>query len=255
MTIKDAPIPNEDELRWPQTPSAILIMGKRQGTKRANTQLWGRVAMAAALWYSAPLPKPYLVFIAADIHGPNQTPDAEVVKSMLTKIFDIPADFLILRQRSNCTLLEVRAARALSRAYRLTHIFVVTHLYHAMRTQRYFDEVMPNTSVIPVHSDILDEITFPAEYADLLPQMQNLIAQSQPKLFDATREHIIEWLLSQAHSLDPRGRFERRLARLLRPTAYWKISNICVDEIYDAQPGDVVKADFGVLGVVEVRFG
>lgn len=32
-------------------------------------------------------------------------------------------------------------------------------------------------------------------------------------------------------------------------------TGVCVDEIYEAQPGDVIKADFGVLGVVEVEFG
>lgn len=206
-----------EDIIWPTTPSAILVMGKRQGTKRLNKQLWGRVAMAAALWHSAPWPKPYIAFVAADIHGPRRTPDAEVVKQMLIKQYDIPPDFLILRQRSNCTLIEVRAIRALSRAYRLTHIFAVTHLYHAVRTQKYFDEVMPNTAVIPAHPAILEEIKFPEECADLWPILENSIVDSQPHPLDATREYFIEWLLHRAHLLDPRGRLERRLARLLRP--------------------------------------
>src|SRR5262245_35273803 len=96
----------EESLDWPQEPAGILIMGKRQGTKRENKQLLGRVAMAAALWYSAPQPKPYLVFVASDVHGPNRTPDAEVVKYLLIQEFEIPADFVILRQKTNCTLLE-----------------------------------------------------------------------------------------------------------------------------------------------------
>lgn len=206
-----------NDLEWPHTPSAILIMGKRQGTKRANKQLWGRVAMAAALWYSAPLPKPYLTFVAADVHGSQKTPDVDIVKSMLLKKFHVPPDYLILRQRSNCTLLEVRAMRALSQAYRFSHIFGVTHLYHAARAQRYFDEIIPSASIIPVHSEILAEINFPPQYADLWPELQNLIIDSQPRLLDNVREHIIEWLLSQAHALGPRGRLERRLARFLRP--------------------------------------
>ena len=156
------------------------------------------------------------------MHGPDQTPDTEVVRSMLVERFDVPADFLILRRRSNCTLIEVRAVRAISRAYRLTHIFAVTHLYHAPRTQRYLDEVWPNASVIPVHPDILDEINFPPEYVDLLPELQALITDSEPSRLDGLREYLTEWLLNKAHTIDPRGRIERRLARLLRPGAYRK---------------------------------
>ncbi|MBN1991820.1 MAG: YdcF family protein [Anaerolineae bacterium] len=211
---------SEDELTWPETPSAILIMGKRQGTKKENKQLRGRVAMAAALWYSAPQPKPYLLFVASDVHGPARRPDAKVVKSTLLEKFQIPADYLIVRRRANCTMLEVRAARALRRAYGLAQIFAITHLYHAPRAQRYLDEAWLNAAVIPVHPAILAEITFPAEYADLLPELRAMIIASLPGRLDNIREHLIEWLLGLAHTLDRRGRFERQLAWALRPTAY-----------------------------------
>lgn len=217
MSINTPEFAETDEMQWPTTPSAILVMGKRQGTKRLNKQLWGRTAMAAALWHSAPFPKPYVMFVAADINGFQRTPDADVVKSMLIKRFGVPPDFLILRQRSNCTLIEVRAVRALSRAYRLTHIFAVTHLYHALRAQRYFDEILPHASVIPAHTDILDEIQFPPAYDDLLAELRHTIDDSQPNRFDLTREQIVEWLLSRLHYADPRGRIERTLARLFRP--------------------------------------
>lgn len=221
MHSNNSPTTNQTELHWPQTPSAILIMGKRQGTKKENKQLQGRVAMAAALWYSAPDPKPYLLFLAADVHGPAHTPDAQVVKSMLVKRFGISADFVMLRPVSYCTLIEVRASRALSRSYGLTHIFAITHLYHAPRAQRYLNEVLPNASVIPVHPDILTEINFPPDYHDeFLPEIQTLIEASQPHRLDVIREHTIEMMLNFAHTIDRRGKFERRLARLLRPSAY-----------------------------------
>jgi hypothetical protein len=220
MDQLDTSVTQEDELQWPTTPSAILIMGKRQGTKKENKQLSGRTAMAAALWYSAPQPKPYIAFVASDVHGPAKIPDGDLAKTMLVQQFGIPADYLILRKRSNCTLIEVRAMRAIARAYRLTHVFLLTHLYHAARAQRYSDEVLPQASVIPVHPTILSEITFPAEDLDLLPELLRLIKASQPNRLDTFREAIVEWLLNQAHTLDPRGRFERRLARLLRPRAY-----------------------------------
>lgn len=209
-----------NELSWPNRPSALLMMGKRQGTKKENKQLWGRVAMAAALWYSAPTPKPYLIFVASDVHGPKLTPDAQVVKRMLIERFHIPGDYVITRQLTNCTLLEARAARMLCRVYGLSHIFALTHLYHAARAQRYLNEVLPDASVIPVHLDILDEIQFPLEATALWLDMRAMIKESQPGRLDVLREYIIEWLLNQAHTLDPRGRYERRLAHILRPGAY-----------------------------------
>jgi len=220
MRTEDALSAGGDQIDWPQQPSGILIMGKRQGTKKENKQLWGRVAMAAALWYSAPQPKPYLLFVAYDSHGPQHISDAQVVKSLLIEKFGIPGDFIILREKTNCTLLEVRAVRVLSRVYNLSNIFAVTHLYHAPRVQCYMNEVLPQASVIPVHLDVLDEIVFPEEADDLLNEIQMLIADSLPTRLDLIREHGIEWLLNQAHTLDSRGRIERRLAKILRPSAY-----------------------------------
>lgn len=113
-------------------------MGKRQGTRKENKQLYGRVAVAVALWYSAPRPKPYIMFVASDVHGSRHIPDVTAVKATLIEEFGIPADFLILRQKTNCTLLEVRAARVINRVYGFAKIFAITHLYHAYRTQVYF---------------------------------------------------------------------------------------------------------------------
>lgn len=211
------PTPDTEDLEWPSQPSGILIMGKRQGTKKENKQLWGRIAMAAALWYSAPQPKPYLIFVASDIHGLHRTPDGQMVKSMLVEKYAIPADFIIVRRKSNCTLMEVRVARALQRTFSLAKLFAVTHLYHAPRTQRYFNEINLDASVIPAHSEILDEIIFPEQAKDLFNEMRQVIDGSQPRLLDRTREQLIELTLSWAHTLDPRGRLERRLARILRP--------------------------------------
>ncbi len=210
----------KDPLAWPEQPSGILIMGKRQGTKKENKQLWGRTAMAAALWYSAPQPKPYIIFGASDIHGPKNTPDAYVVKSMLLKEYQIPADYLIVRQKTNCTLLEVRLTKAISKVYDLANIFVLTHLYHAPRTQRYINEVLTNASVIPVHPDILKEIVFPLDLADLYTQLSQTVVDSQPSRLDLMREYIVETVLTFSHTLDPKGRIERRISKIIRPRAY-----------------------------------
>lgn len=210
----------ENDLSWPHQPSGILIMGKRQGTKKENNQLYGRIAMAAALWYSAPHPKPYVLFVASDVHGSRQIPDATVVKATLVEEFGIPADFLILRQKTNCTLLEVRAVRTINRLYGFARIFAITHLYHAHRAQVYFKEVLPQAMVIPVHPDILTEITFPPEGEELLNQLRAIIWTSLPKRLDLLREYFVEWLLMRAHFLDRRGRLERRLTKILRPETY-----------------------------------
>jgi uncharacterized SAM-binding protein YcdF (DUF218 family) len=205
---------------WPEQPAGILIMGKRQGTKKENNQLWGRTALAAALWHSAPHPKPYLIFVASDVHGPQRTPDADAVKSMLINSLEIPPDCIITRQKSNCTLLEVRSVQVIAKKYGLSRLFSITHLYAAPRSQRYFNEVMEQASVIPVHPDILDEITFPLELIDLLEKIRGKITDSMPAKHDLLREHLIEWLLGIAHTIDHRGKFERSLAKILRPGAY-----------------------------------
>lgn len=210
----------KDNFKWPQQPSGILIMGKRQGTKKENKQLYGRIALTAALWYSAPQPKPYLMFVASDIHGPHRTPDTSIVKSTLIKDFGIPADFLIMRQKSNCTLIEVRAVRTINRVYNFARIFAITHLYHAYRAQVYFNEVLPNALVMPAHPEILNEITFPPEGEDLFKQIRAVVQASLPTRLDLIREQLIEGLLMQAHRLDRRGRLERRLAKILRPGAF-----------------------------------
>jgi hypothetical protein len=220
MHAKELTSTTDTDQNWPQTPSGILIMGKRQGTKKENKQLQARAALAAALWYSAPEPKPYLLFVATDVHGPDQTPDAQLVKTTLTHEFGISADFVMLRPVSDCTLIEVRATRALSRIYGLSQIFALTHLFHAPRAQRYFNEIMPRASVIPVHPDILAEINFPPEYDGLLPKIRSLVEASQPHWLDFLREQVIEMILNFAHTLDPRGRFERWLARSMRPKSY-----------------------------------
>lgn len=220
MQQNQSPPVNDKQNEWPQQPAGILIMGKRQGTKKQNKQLWGRTALAGALWHSAPQPKPYIIFVASDVHGPDCTPDADVVKSILIHRLEIPGDFIITRQKTNCTLLEVRAVQAICRSYRLPTIFAITHLYHAPRSQRYFNEVMPNAFVIPVHPDILDEVTFPLEMSDLLEKIRALVEDSRPGRIDLIREYLVEWLLGLAHRLDSRGRVERRLAKILRPGAY-----------------------------------
>ena len=58
------------------------------------------------------------------------------------------------------------------------------------------------------------------EYDRLLPEIEALVQESQPGRLDLLREQIIELVLNLAHTVDRRGRFERRLARLLRPRAY-----------------------------------
>lgn len=204
-----------EELTWPTEPSAIMIMGKLQGTKQENLQLHGRIAMAAALWYAAPQPKPYLIFAAFD--KSNGVFDVDTVKSRLTELYQIPPDYLILRCKSNCTLIEVRVAKAIQRVYKLAHLFAITHLYHAGRTQHYFDEVLAElVSVLPAHVDIFDELVVPLGADELFANLRATIAASQPTRLDNSRELATEWILSHLHNFDKRGRIERTLAKLLR---------------------------------------
>jgi hypothetical protein len=191
-------------------------MGKTQGTKSENKQLRARVALAAALWHAAEDPKPYLLFVAADVHGPLRTLDARVVESTLIGEFKVPDHRVLARPRSNCTLIEVRAARVLSRIHGFDHIVAVTHPYHAPRVRRYLDEVLPSTAVVAVHPEVLDELVLPTGCSELFRDLRAMIRDSMPVRADLLREWIVEWLVTLLHTLDPRGRLERRLAKLLR---------------------------------------
>ncbi len=200
----------------PGAATALLVMGKARRLKGENRQLHGRVALAAALWHAASDPKPYVLFVSADVHGPERTPDAQEVESRLTGKYEIPARYVLARSRSSCTSIEVRAARVLTRIHALDHIVAVTHPYHAPRTRRYLDEVLPGTSVVEVHPAILDELALPERGSELFRDLEGTIRNSMPTRPELLRERIVEWLLTRLHALDPRGRFERRLAKLVR---------------------------------------
>jgi len=207
----------QTEFIWPEAPAAIMIMGKRQGTKTVNKQLYGRIAMATALWYSAPPPKPYIIFVAADISQAVNA--AYIVKKTLTQQHHIPSDFVMTRRKSNCTLIEVRLARVLYRVYGLAHIFAVTHLSQAARTQHYFDEVLlDEVSVIPVHPDVFDEITYVPDQAEFFTELRATVVESLPTRADTLREMMLEWSLSRLHAMDRRGRLECWLAQRFHPT-------------------------------------
>jgi len=200
-------------------PSGIHIVGKRQGSKPENSQLVARTAMAAALWHLIPEPKPRISYVASDVHGPDHESDAGFVRSALVSRFEVPEGRLLVRPRTNCTFLEVRRVRALSRAYDLGRIVALTHSYHARRTQMYFDEVLDGVTVMPVDLQGLTSVLKKSLKASLFHEVSMLIERSRPNQWDLAREKVVEWLLSRLHRLDPHGRIERRLAARLRPAS------------------------------------
>lgn len=179
-----------ETIPWPDPPFALLVMGKRQGTKRVNRQLHARVARAAALWRDAPDPKPLVLFVAADANRSGER-DAEWVRRTLVENGGLPAERVFARPLSDCTFVEVRTARDLAVRHGFERILAVTHPYHAPRARRYLREVLPGSEVVAV-------------------------PQSQPQGLDAIREGALEWILQRIHSLDSRGRIERGLAARLR---------------------------------------
>lgn len=194
-------------------------MAKRQGSKQENLQLAARVATAAVLWHHTPGPKPSISYVANDVHGPEQIPDATVVRSLLMERFRVPEESLLIRIKANCTLLEVRVVRALSRIHSLGpgRIVALTHIYHAGRAQCYFNEVLPRVSVIPVEPNLLAHVANRYGATDLITEVTELVEQAGPDRMDLARERAVEWLLNRIHVLDPRGRVERGLAHILRP--------------------------------------
>ena len=197
--------------------SHIHVVAKRQGSKKENLQLAARVATAAVLWHCAPGPKPIISYVANDVHGPEKKPDAHVVRRLLTERFRVPEDRLYIRIKANCTLLEVRKVCALNKIHGPGRIAALTHTYHAGRAQRYFNEVLPNVSVLSVGPDLLDHISNRYGRTGFFHEAIDMVKKARPDRRDLARERVVEWMLNRIHTLDPRGRLERSLADRLRP--------------------------------------
>ena len=195
----------------------IHIMAKRQGSKKGNRQLAARVATAAVLWHCAPGSKPTISYVANDVHGPEKKPDAHVVRRLLAERFRVPEDALHIRIKANCTLLEVRMVRTLSRVHGLGRIAALTHMYHAGRAQRYFNEVLPNVSVFPVVPELLNHASNRFGKPVFFHEALDIVRKAPPDRMDLAREHLVECTLNRIHTLDPRGLLERSLADRLRP--------------------------------------
>ena len=159
--------------------AAILILGKRQGSKPENRQLRARASLAAALFRCV----------------------------------------IVLRARSNCTLIELRAAGVMTRAHRLGQLTAITHPYHSARSRRLLSAVYPPAEVLTVRPSAVRELEIPRSHSSLFSGLGELIDASMMRGLDLARERSIEWLLTHIHHFDPRGRFERRLASALRPRA------------------------------------
>ena len=171
------------------------------------------------MWHHTPDPKPLILYVASDSHGQPKVPDAQVVRSLLIEGFGIPVDSLLLREKSDCTFVEVRMVRVLARGRGFDRILAVTHPYHARRAQRYLEEVLPDVCVVPVSIESLTKLTPPRQPTAPLYEFRPMIEISEPGRWQLAREHIVEGLLNRIHLLDPRGRLERRLARILRKAA------------------------------------
>jgi hypothetical protein len=201
---------------------AVAIFGKSQGTKPENLQLRARVGLAAAIWHASAEPRPILLYVPADHAGPEATPDADVVRELLTGSYGVPDADVVTRRLSNCTYREVRWLRSLCAELGLGRLTAVTHGYHAARTARYLEEVLPGrTGVVSVTVPELarlgvDSRRVPARIAQRFAELPELIERSQPRGVDALREALVEGAMTVLHVLDRRGRVEIALADRFR---------------------------------------
>ena len=201
---------------------AVAIFGKSQGTKRQNLQLHARVGVAAAIWHASPAPRPLLVYVPADHSGPERTPDADVVRELLTGRYGVPEADVVTRRVSNCTYREVRGLRDLCAELGVGKLTAVTHRYHAARTDRYLGEVLPGRArviAVEVHAREAtgeENLQVPAGVAEALRELPDLVDRSVPRGADAWREALVEAAMTLLHALDRRGRVEIALADRLR---------------------------------------
>jgi hypothetical protein len=175
------------------------------------------VGLAAALWHAAREPRPEILYVPADFAGPDRTPDAHAVRALLTGRYGIPEPDVVTRRVSNCTYREVRGLRDLCAERGTGRVTAVTHAYHAARTARYLEEVLPGRArVVPVTVEALAALPLHGHGAALFAGLPALIAASQPRGLDAVREAIVEAAMTALHALDRHGRLERALADGLR---------------------------------------
>jgi hypothetical protein len=191
-------------------------LGKSQGTKPENLQLQARVGLAAALWHAAAEPRPEVFYVPADF-APGGTPDAETVRSLLAGRYRVPEADIVTRRVSNCTCREVRGLRDLCAERGTGRLIAVTHGYHAARTARYLEEVLPGrTRTVAVTAAEMARLRLPGGVAPLFEGLPALIDASRPRGSDALREALVEAAMTALHALDRSGRVEQALADLMR---------------------------------------
>ena len=188
-------------------------MGKRQGMKRVNHALHGRIALAAALWHGLADPRALVLFLAADTHGARRLRDADVVRRLLTTRYGLPLSCIRARPWSRCTVVEVRAVRVLARVHGVGRVMVVTHGYHARRTAAYFAEVGVPVELVVPEPTALASLVVPLE---LRTPCELAVRCAHPARLDLLRERLVEVAVGALHRSDPRGRAERWLARRFR---------------------------------------
>jgi hypothetical protein len=168
------------------------------------------------MWHAAREPRPGILYVPADF-APDGTPDADTVRSLLTGRYRVPDAAVTTRRVSNCTCREVRGLRDLCAERGTARLIAVTHAYHAARTARYLEEVLPGRArVVPVTQAELAGLQLPAEAAPLFEGLPALIETSRPRGTDAVREAMVEGVMTALHALDRGGRVECALADRVR---------------------------------------
>jgi len=196
--------------------SAVVILGKHQGTRPHNLELRGRVALGAAVWHGLSDPTAPVYFLAADTHGPTGVRDGTLVRSLLTERYQVPGDVVHVRRWSLCTLAEVRGIRALSRRRGFERVVAVTHGYHARRVAKYLGEVALRGEVLSVDPETLARLPVPAAGAELWQMIAEAVTAARIGFGHHVRERATEAGLTVLHRLDRRGRIERWLAKRAR---------------------------------------
>ncbi len=199
----------------PGARPGIVILGKARGRKKESLQLLARAGVAALLWHRAPAPRPLTLIVSRD--APEATPDAFRAAARLREL-GVPADFVVARAWSNCTLIEARAVRVLARVHGLGALTVLTHPYHAERAQKIFDEVLVDARVTAVKPSLVRGLADVSTAHDA-PRVLRDVEGSMPRGFDLMREQLVESVLSGLHRVDSRGCVERLLAARARPAA------------------------------------
>ncbi len=201
--------------RLGQRVDALIIQGKRLASAPiAGSELAARTAVAAWLYHSRLAD--HLVCVEGDINRPHHPAGSLVAAELLRREYGVPPEAIIARAWADCTRVEVRAIRVLTRHHGWRRLAALTSTYHARRVRDLYAQVGLDVAVVVCDGACLEPLVPFADPRFYAERVAPALRASRLSPVRLAEEHCKEALLLTLTHLDRRGVLERWLARRLR---------------------------------------